>query len=125
MPLRRSDADEAGARETPELAALADGSLPPELRAPLEARVATSPELAERLAEQQQAVAHARAVVQEVEAPASLRTSIESRRARTQRAPRRLVLVGATAAAAVAAVGIGVAGGGAGRAAGALCAPPR
>jgi anti-sigma-K factor RskA len=109
MPLRRPDADEAGARETPELAALADGSLPPELRAPLEARVAASPELAERLAEQQQAVALARAAVQEVEAPASLRTSIESRRARTQRAPRRLVLVGTTAAAAVAAVAIGVA----------------
>jgi hypothetical protein len=109
MPLRRPDEDEAGARETPELAALADGSLPPELRAPLEARVAASPELAERLAEQQQAVALARAAVQEVEAPPSLRTSIESRRARTQRAPRRLVLVGATAAAAVAAVAIGVA----------------
>src|SRR5207237_6401696 len=83
--------------------------LPPERRAPLEARVAASPELAERLAEQEQAVALARAAVQEVEAPASLRTSIESRRARTQRAPRRLVLVGATAAAAVAAVAIGVA----------------
>ena len=94
MPLRRPNADEAGARETPELAALADGSLPPELRAPLEARVAASPELAERLAEQEQAVALARAAAQEIEAPASLRTSIESRRARTQRAPRRLVLVG-------------------------------
>jgi hypothetical protein len=108
MPLRRPNADEAGARETPELAALADGSLPPELRAPLEARVAASPELAERLAEQEQAVALARAAVQEVEAPASLRTSIDSRRARTERAPRRLVLMGATAAAAVAAVAIGV-----------------
>jgi hypothetical protein len=109
MPLRRPDADEAGARETPELAALADGSLPPELRAPLEARVAASPELAERLAEQEQAVALARAAVEEVEAPASLRTSIESRRAWTRRAPRRVVLVAATAAAAVAAVAIGVA----------------
>ena len=109
MPLRRPNADEAGARETPELAALADGSLPPELRAPLEARVAASPELAARLAEQEQAVALARAAVQEVEAPASLRTSIASQRARTKRAPRRLALVGATAAAAVAAVVIGVA----------------
>jgi anti-sigma-K factor RskA len=109
MPLRRPNADEAGSPETPELAALADGSLPPELRAPLEARVAASPELAERLAEQEQAVALVRAAVQEVEAPASLRTSIESRRARTRRPPRRLVLVGATAAAAVAAVAIGVA----------------
>ena len=109
MPLRRPNADGAGARETPELAALADGSLPPELRAPLEARVAASPELAERLAEQEQAVALARAAVQEVEAPASLRTSIASQRARTQRVPRRLALVAATAAAAVAAVAIGVA----------------
>jgi len=109
MPLRRPNADEAGPPETPELAALADGSLPPELRAPLEARVAASPELAELLAEQEQAVALVRAAVREVEAPVSLRTSIESRRARTRRPPRRLVLVGATAAAAVAAVAIGVA----------------
>jgi hypothetical protein len=109
MPLRRPNADESGSPETPELAALADGSLPPELRAPLEARVAASPELAELLAEQEQAVALVRAAVREVEAPVSLRTSIESRRARTRRPPRRLVLVGATAAAAVAAVAIGVA----------------
>jgi hypothetical protein len=109
MPLRRPNADKAGARETPELAGLADGSLPLELRAPLEARVAASPELAERLAEQEQAVALARGAVEEVEAPASLRAGIESRRARAQRTPRRLALVGATAAAAVAAVAIGVA----------------
>jgi Anti-sigma-K factor rskA len=109
MPLRRPNADEAGSPETPELAALADGSLPPELRAPLEARVAASPELAELLAEQEQAVALVRAAVREVEAPASLRKGIEWRRARTRRPPRRLVLVGATAAAAVAAVAIGVA----------------
>jgi hypothetical protein len=109
MPLRRPNADETGDRETPELAALADGSLPPELRAPLEARVAASPDLAERLAEQERAVALARAAVQEVDAPASLRTGIESRRARTGRPPRRLALAGATAAAAVAAVAIGVA----------------
>lgn len=108
MPLRRPTTDEAGDHETPELAALADGSLPPELRAPLEARVAASPELAERLAEQERAVALAHAAVQEVDAPASLRASIESRRARTARRPSRLVLVGATAAAAVAAVAIGV-----------------
>ena len=44
-------------REIAELAALADGSLAPERRAALEARVAESPELADRLAEQQQAVA--------------------------------------------------------------------
>lgn len=109
MPLRPQKADEADARETLELAALADGSLPPELRAPLEARVAASPELAERLAEQERAVALARAAVQEVEAPASLRTSIESRRAPTRRQPRRLALAGAIAAAAVAAVAVGVA----------------
>src|SRR5262249_28420699 len=108
MPLRRPTTDEAGDREPPELAALADGSLPPELRAPLEARVASSPELAERLAEQERAVALTRAAVQDVDAPASLRASIESRRTRTTRRPSRLVLVGATVAA-VAAVAIGVA----------------
>src|SRR2546421_9258592 len=74
MRLRRKD--EAGGQEVAELAALADGSLAPERRAALEARVAASPELAERLAEQQRAVALARSVVAEVKAPAGLRAHI-------------------------------------------------
>ena len=101
--------DEAGARDA-ELAALADGSLAPERRGELEERVAGSPELADRLAEQERAVALARSAAAEVEAPVALRARIEARRrARRGPATRRLVLAGAAAAAVVAAVGIGLA----------------
>ena len=57
VSMRRRRADEGGDREIAELAALADGSLAPEQRVALEARVAASSELADRLAEQQRAVA--------------------------------------------------------------------
>jgi Anti-sigma-K factor rskA len=88
-----------------ELAALADGSLAPERRAALEARVDASPELAQRLAEQRRAVALAEAAAAEVEAPAGLRRRIEAQRgARRAPARRRLVLVAAAGAAAVAVV---------------------
>jgi Anti-sigma-K factor rskA len=93
-----------------ELAALADGSLAPERRAALEARVEASPELRERLAEQEHAVALARNAAAEVEAPAGLRARIEAQRA-ARRAParRRLVAIAATGAAALAvAVGLTV-----------------
>lgn len=92
------------------MAALADGSLAPERRAALEARVAASPELAERLAEQQRAVALARSAADAVDAPATLRARIDAQR-RTGRArvPRNLVLVGASATAAMLAVAIGLA----------------
>jgi Anti-sigma-K factor rskA len=103
MPVRRSGDDEAA-----ELAALADGSLAPARRASLEARVAASPKLAERLAEQQQAVVLARTAVQDVEAPERLRRRIEARRgARVGRGRRRLVFV-TVGTAAVAAVVIGL-----------------
>ena len=109
VSMRRRREDEAGGREIAELAALADGSLPPERRAPLEARVAASSELADRLAEQQWAVALARSAANGVEAPAGLRARIEAQRhPRRMRAPRRLVLVGAAATAALAAVAVGV-----------------
>jgi hypothetical protein len=107
--MRRRREDGAGGREIAELAALADGSLAPGRRAELEARVAESSELAERLAEQQRAVALARSAEAEVEAPAALRARIEAQRgARRVWIPGRLVLVGA-AAAAVLAVAVGVA----------------
>jgi anti-sigma factor RsiW len=64
------------AQEMAELAALADGTLPAERRAPLEARVAASPELREMLERQRRAVAATRAAATEP-APASLRTSVE------------------------------------------------
>lgn len=105
--MRRRRRDEAG-QEPAELAALADGSLAPERRAALEARVGSSPELAERLAEQQRAVALMQGAATEAEAPAALRARVEAQRRRGRPLPmRRLVLVGAAAAAALA-VAIGV-----------------
>ncbi len=107
--MRRRPQDEADGQEIAELAALADGSLAPERRAALEERVAASSELADRLAEQQHAIALARSAAAEVEAPATLRARIDTRR-RVRRVPmpRRLVLIGA-AATAVLAVAIGLA----------------
>jgi len=63
-----------------ELAALADGSLAPERLAALEAQVAASSELADRLAEQRRAVVLTRSAAAEVEAPAALRARIDARR---------------------------------------------
>jgi anti-sigma-K factor RskA len=100
--------------EPVELAALADGSLPPERRSAVEAHLLSSPELADRLAEQERAVAFARSAAAEVEAPAGLRARVEAQRhARRRRVPRVVVLVGAGAAAAVvAAVLVAVLGSG-------------
>jgi hypothetical protein len=98
MRMRRSGEEE--------LAALADGSLAPEHRAELEARIEASPILADRLAEQERAVGLLRGAGDEVEAPAGLRARLEAQRsARTVRTPRRLAL-GGVAAAAVAAAAI-------------------
>lgn len=99
--MRRRREDDAGGQEIAELAALADGSLAPERRAALEARVAASSELADRLAEQRRAVALVRNAAGEIEAPTALRARIDTRR-RAQRVPmrRRLVVIGAAAAAA-------------------------
>jgi hypothetical protein len=110
VSMRGRRKDQAAGEEIPELAALADGSLASERRAALEARVAASSELADRLVEQQRAVGLARSAVNGVEASAALRARIEAqrrvRRVRV-RVPRRLVLIGAPAIAALA-VGIGV-----------------
>jgi hypothetical protein len=110
VSMRRRRADEDGDREIAELAALADGSLEPERRDALEARVAASSELADQLAEQQRAVALTRSAAEEVEAPAALRARVEAqRRSRRGRAPGRLLLAGAgTAAALVAVVALAV-----------------
>jgi hypothetical protein len=108
--LRRRRHEEGLGEEIAELAALADGSLPPERRAALEARVAASSELADRLAEQERAVMFTRTAAAEVEAPAALRARIEGqRRARRMPVSRRLVAVGAAATAAlVVAIGLAV-----------------
>jgi hypothetical protein len=102
--MRRRPPDEA-AGDLAELAALADGSLEPERRAALEAQVAASPELADRLAEQERVVSLTRGAAAGVEAPAGLRARVEAQRG-ARRAPMRsrFVLVGAAAAAAAAVV---------------------
>ena len=106
--MRRRREDENGAQEVVELAALADGTLAPERRAALEARVAASSELTDRLAEQQRAVTLMRSAAEEVEAPAALRARIEAqRRGRRVEVPRRLLVIGASATA-VLAVAIGL-----------------
>jgi Anti-sigma-K factor rskA, C-terminal len=103
--MRRGRKEESDGQEIVELAALADGSLAPEHRAALAARVAASPELAERLAEQQRAVTLAQSAAAEVEAPAALRARVNAQRqVRPARVSRRLVLVPAAAAAALALV---------------------
>jgi Anti-sigma-K factor rskA, C-terminal len=101
VTLRRRRKDGLG-EELPELAALADGSLPPDRRAAIEARVAASSELTDLLAEQERAVTLARTASAEVEAPTALRARVEAqRRARRTPVSRRLVAVGAAAAVAV------------------------
>jgi hypothetical protein len=109
--MRRGRENDAGDRELAELAALADGSLPTERRAALEAQVESSPDLAARLAEQERARALTRSAAAEVEAPPALRARIEAQRqTREPRRARRMAVMGAaTAAAVVAAVVIGVA----------------
>jgi hypothetical protein len=106
--MRRRREDRAGGQEIAELAALADGTLAAERREALEAQVAGSPELAERLAEQQRAIALVRSAADGVEAPAALRARIDAqRRPRRVRVPNRPILIGA-AATAVLAVAIGL-----------------
>jgi hypothetical protein len=105
--LRRRQQEGVG-EEVAELAALADGSLPPGRRAALEARVAASSELADRLAEQERAVMLTRAASAEVDAPTALRARIEAQRqARRTPVSRRLVAIGAAGAvAAVVVIGL-------------------
>src|SRR6187397_3663259 len=103
--MRRRRLDEPGDQEIVELAALADGSLSPQQRTALEARVAASPELADLLAEQERAVTLAQTAAAEVEAPAGLRARVDAQR-RARRAPRTrdLAIAGGTAIAGLAAV---------------------
>ena len=107
--MRRRREDENGAQEVAELAALADGTLEPERRGVVEARVASSSELTDRLAEQQRAVTLMRSAADEVEAPAALRARIEAQRRGRRRVevPRRQLVIGASATA-VLAVAIGL-----------------
>jgi hypothetical protein len=109
VSLRRRRPEAAGDQEIAELAALADGSLPPDRRAELQARVDASPELADRLAEQQRAVALTQSATAETVAPAALRARIEAeRRRRRSPAPRRVALGVAVTAAVAAAIVVAV-----------------
>ena len=113
MPLRRRPSAAAGADDLAELTALADGSLAPERRAALEARVAADPELADLLLEQQRAVALARAATAEVEAPPALRARVAAQQRPARRPPvhRGLLAIGVAVAVVLAvAVGLQVAG---------------
>jgi anti-sigma factor RsiW len=90
-----------------ELCALADGTLPAELRAEVEARVAASPELQELLERQRRAVLAAQTLAAE-EVPESLQAAVQadrravgSRRVRSRRLVPRFALAAAAVTAAV------------------------
>jgi anti-sigma factor RsiW len=93
--------------ELADLARLADGTLPAERRAEVEARVAASPQLA-RMVERQAAALEALRATADIGAPARLRAEIDRRRGSGHPARRRLsrfpirTALAATAAAALA-----------------------
>ena len=72
-------ASQLSEREVAELVALADGTLPADRRAEVEARVASSPELQELLERQRQALAAVQ-VISTDEVPASLCAAVEAQR---------------------------------------------
>jgi anti-sigma-K factor RskA len=102
--MRHRGEDDAAGDEMAELAALADGSLAPERRAAVAARVAASPELADRLAEQQRAIALMQGAAAASEAPAGLRRRVDLQRSRRERPWRRVVAAGSAVAVALAIV---------------------
>ena len=87
-------------RELRELAALADGSLRPERRAAVEARVAASPRLQAMLAEQRKALSAIRA--RDETAPPSLRAAVAGLPRRARPPARRLRLAAGLTGAALA-----------------------
>jgi anti-sigma factor RsiW len=99
-----------------ELCALADGTLPVERRAEVEARVAASPELRELLERQRRSVVATQTLASE-NVPGPLRAALERRRGalstpgRTRRVALRLVLAGAAAVAAVVVAAVVLSGG--------------
>jgi hypothetical protein len=107
--MRRGRDEEAEMGGAAELAALADGSIAPDRSAALEAKIAASPALADRLAEQERAVALLRGAGEAVDAPAGLKARLDRQRSpgRVQ-TPRRVALAG-VAAAAVAAAAVAIA----------------
>jgi anti-sigma factor RsiW len=96
-------AGELSTGEQADLAALADGTLPEDRRAEVEARVAASPRLQELVERQRQAVTALRLVATE-EPPASLQAAVDERIRPTRRPRFAPKLALATAAAVAAAV---------------------
>jgi len=94
---------ELSERDMADLAALADGSLAPERRREVEARVAASPELRELLERQRRALA-ATAMLADEPAPgrlaAAVTTAVQRRRPQRRRPGRRLTLAFSAAGAA-------------------------
>ena len=109
-------APELTAEEMAELAALADGTLPGERRAAVEARVAASPELHELVESQRRSLAATRALSEEP-VPSSLVEGVEAlrprgdRRAGTRRLWPRLALVAGMAVVLAVAAAIFLSGG--------------
>ncbi len=113
-----SDVDSSlSEREIAELCALADGTLPAERRAEVEARVAGSPELLELVERQRRAVAATQALSREpppaslIEAVEALRSRRDARRSRARRFVPRLALAGGLAAVAAVVAAIVLSGG--------------
>jgi hypothetical protein len=100
-----------------DLAAAADGTLPPARQAELEAMAETDPDLAAALDEQRRAVTLIHGAAAEIRAPLALRERLEDQRGqaeRTRRRPRRwlsLALAGVAAAALFLAVALTAPGG--------------
>jgi anti-sigma factor RsiW len=95
---------ELSGREMAELAALADGTLPAERRAEVEARVAASPELRDAWERQRRSLTATRMLAAEEEVPDSLRTAVgalshprRARRPGSRGLVPRIALAGAAA----------------------------
>ena len=97
-----SEDDERRVRELRELAALADGTLPPDRRAAVERKVAESPRLQVLLAEQRRALEAVRTL--DERAPHHVRDAIETARASRRPPARRVAALGIAAAAAAVAL---------------------
>jgi hypothetical protein len=103
MP-QSSDMPDIKARELRELSALADGTLSPERRDEVTARIAASPELTALYERERHVVDLLHDAATQVRAPAGLRARIEAERPKRSVAARRRVGYGGALAAALAAV---------------------
>src|SRR2546421_349958 len=103
MP-QQSDMPDIKARELRDLSALADGTLAPERRDEVTARIAASPELTALYERERHVVGIVHDANANVRAPAGLRARIDAQRPKRSVAARRRVGYGGALAAALAAV---------------------